>query len=770
METKTEYRVIGTRPLRPDGVDKLTGRSVYSADVQLPRMAYGRILRSPHAHAQIRRIDTTAAEALPGVLAVMTGMDLPAAAASMDLGEGGVQDMSHASNNVMANGKALYQGHAVAAVAATSLRIAEEALDLIRVDYTPLPPVMDVRAAMEPDTPLLHDDLRADFGGEKAEKPGNVAAHLLYEEGNLEEGFGAAAITVEGEFTTATVHQGYIEPHAATAEWRSDGQLTIWCSTQGSFAVRSQCAEILRHPVSQIKVIPTEIGGGFGGKISVYLEPVAAVLSRKAGRPVRITMDRAEVLLATGPSPGGYLKVRIGADAEGNLVAAQAYLAYEAGAYPGSPVGAGCSTMFAPYRVPHARIDGYDVVVNKPKSNAYRAPGAPMAAFAVESLLDEIAERLGLDPLELRRKNTAVEGTKRIGGPPYARIGHLECLEAALASDHWKTPLVRQGPDGKLRGRGVASGYWGNWDGTSSCTGRLNPDGTVLLLEGSTDIGGSRASIAMQFAEAFGIEYEQVHPQVVDTDTVGYNDVTGGSRTTFGTGYAAIKLAERMQRDIVEHLAEIWEVEPETVTINGPCYASNGKSASLTEVAKLLSERGRHVAASITAHGRNASGAFATHIADVEVDPETGKVDVIRYTAVQDAGKAIHPSYVEGQMQGGVAQGIGWALTEEYVYDGIGGLRNPSLLDYRMPTSLDVPEIETIIVEVPNPGHPYGVRGAGEVPIVPPPAAIANAIHQAVGVRLRDLPMNPPKVWTAIAESQAQKDLAASTSVDGTEG
>ncbi|HZO88972.1 MAG TPA: xanthine dehydrogenase family protein molybdopterin-binding subunit [Chthonomonadaceae bacterium] len=753
MDTETKYRVIGTRPLRPDGVDKVTGRAVYGADVVLPRMAYGKILRSPHAHARIRHIDTSRAEALPGVLAVMTSRDLPdVSASSVAMGEGGDMNMRYASNNVMAHDKALYQGHAVAAVAATSPHIAAEALALIEVEYEVLTPVLDVRKAMEPDAPLLLEELYTDTGGEKSEKPSNIAQHLIAEEGDVEKGFAEAAVVVEREYVTQTVHQGYIEPHAAVAEWRADGQLTIWCSTQGAFAVREQCAAILQHPISQIKVIPTEIGGGFGGKINVYLEPVAAVLSKKTGRPIKMVMDRAEVLMATGPTPGGYIRVKMGADAEGNLTAAQAYLAYDAGGYPGSPVSAGCTTVFAPYKLRNVRIDGYDVVVNKPKSAAYRAPGATIAEFATETVVDEICEKLGMDPLEFRRKNSAEEGDWRPWGPPYTRIGHKECVEAAQASPHWNSPLEKEGPDGKRRGRGVASGYWMNWDGTSSCTGRLNPDGTVSLLEGSTDIGGTRASIAMQFAEAFGVDYEQVRPMVVDTDTVGYTDVTGGSRTTFGTGYAAHELAKQMQRDIIAKLASLWEVAPESITVNGPCYASNGNSATLQEVAKLLEENGQHVAAAVTVKGHNSSGAFGVHIADVEVDPETGKVDVIRYTAVQDAGKAIHPSYVEGQMQGGVTQGIGWALNEEYAYDEAGHLRNANLLDYRMPTTLDVPMIETIIVEVPNPGHPYGVRGAGEVPIVPPPAAIANAIYDAVGVRMRELPMSPPKVCEAILQ------------------
>ena len=752
MATSTKYRVVGTRPVRPDGVEKVTGRAIYGADVVLPRMAHGKILRSPHAHARILSIDTSKAESLPGVLAIVTADDLPEVQGMVMQGEGGEVNMRHASHNILAHGKVLYQGHAVAGVAATNPHIALEALKLIQVEYEVLPAMMDVRQAMEPNATLLHEDLYTDDGGEKSEKPSNIAAHIVAEEGDIAQGFADAVLIVEREFVTQMVHQGYIEPHAATAEWRSDGQLTIWCSTQGSFTVRDQCAQILKHPISQIKVVPTEIGGGFGGKIPVYQEPVAALLSRKTGRPIKIVMDRTEVLLATGPTPGTYMKIKMGVDKEGTITAAQAYLAFEAGAYPGSPVSAGAACCLAPYKLKNVRIDGYDVCVNRPKTSAYRAPGATQAEFATESVVDEICEKMGIDPLEFRYNNATVEGDWRPWGPPYARIGNQECLEAAMTSDHWNTPLDKEGKDGKLRGRGVASGYWGNWDGISSCTGRLNSDGTVALLEGSTDIGGTRASIAMQFAESFGLTYEAVRPEVVDTDRIGYTDLTGGSRTTFGGGYAAHKLAEQMQGEIATRLAAIWEVETEAVTVNGPCYSSNGHSATIAEAAQMLEERGQQLTSSVTVQGHNASGAFATHIADVEIDVETGKVEVIRYTAVQDAGTAIHPSYVEGQMQGGVAQGIGWALNEEYFYNDKGLLRNANLLDYRMPTTLDIPLIETIIVEVPNPGHPYGVRGAGEVPIVPPPAALANAIHDALGLRLQELPMSPAKVCAALLQ------------------
>jgi xanthine dehydrogenase molybdenum-binding subunit len=752
----SKYRVIGTRPVRPDGVDKVTGRAIYGADVQLPRMLHGRVLRSPHAHARIKSIDTSKAEAMPGVLAVVTSAELPDRAASARLGEMGDVNLRHMSNNVLARDKVLYVGHAVAAVAATSPHVAAEALRLIEVEYEPLPPALEVRAAMEADAPLLHEDLYTDTGGEKSSKPSNAAAHLIFEEGDVEKGFAQADLVVEREFRTATVHQGYIETHNATAEWRADGYLTIWCSTQGAFPARTQVAQILDHPISQIKVVPAEIGGGFGGKISVYLEPVAALLSRKTGRPVKVLMDRAEVLLGTGPTPASHMRVKIGVTKDGRITAARADIAFDAGAFPGSPVGAGCMTVFAPYRLENVRIDGWDVVVNKPKSNAYRAPGATAAEYACEVVVDEICEKLGMDPIEFRLKNGAKEGDWRAAGPPYPRIGNLECLQAAKESAQYRTPLERQGPDGKRRGRGVASGYWFNVGLTSSASGRLNPDGTITLLEGSTDIGGTRASIAMQFAEALGVAYEDVHPQVVDTESVGFTEVTGGSRTTYATGYAAYELAQEMKRKITGSLAELWEVPANSISVNGAQYSANGKRASLSEVAKTLEEAGVHVTASVTVTPNGAGGAFATHVADVEVDPETGKVDVIRYTAVQDAGTAIHPSYVEGQMQGGVAQGIGWALWEEYTYDEQGRLRNATLLDYRMPTALDVPLIETIIVEVPNPGHPYGVRGVGEVPIVPPPAAIANAIYDAVGVRFYELPMSPHKVCMAI-QKQGQE-------------
>jgi CO/xanthine dehydrogenase Mo-binding subunit len=751
------YQVIGTRPIRHDGTDKVTGRALYGADVQLAGLLHGRILRSPHAHALIRTIDVRKALALPGVEAVVTAADLPDPGNRVaELGEGAIR-LRDLSCNTLAREKALYRGHAVAAVAASNPHVAEEALGLIEVDYEPLAPVLDVRAAMQPGAPILHADLRTESlagteGNGAGAKATNIAKHFQFKMGDPDKAFAEAAVVVERSFQTATVHQGYIEPHNATALWNADGTVTIWCSTQGAFTVRAQVAELLQIPLSRIKVIPMEIGGGFGGKIRVYLEPVAAVLSRKAGRPVKVLMNRAEVFEGTGPTPGSFIRVKLGADRDGRLVAGEAMLAYEAGAYPGSPVGPGAMCIFACYDIPNVVIDGYDVVVNKPATSAYRAPGATNAAFAAETVVDEICEQLGIDPLDFRIKNGAREGTRRADGPVYPRIGMIETARAAKANPHYTAPL-----DGPFRGRGVASGFWFNIALKSSATASVNADGTVSLVEGSTDIGGTRTSIAMQLAEALGIAATDVKPLVGDTDSVGYTDVTGGSRVTFATGWAAYEAAQDIIRQLCARAAQIWEVKPEDVSYDRgtlTCRKDRSKRLTFQELAAKLHATGGTVVGRASVDPPGQGGAFATHIVDVEVDPDTGKVTILRYTAVQDCGTAIHPSYVEGQMQGGTVQGIGWALNEEYVYNERGVMTNASFLDYRLPTSLDLPMIDTVIVEVPDPHHPYGVRGVGEVPIVPPPAAIANAIYRAAGVRMQALPMSPGRVLKEILTSK----------------
>ncbi|MFN8617219.1 MAG: xanthine dehydrogenase family protein molybdopterin-binding subunit [Dehalococcoidia bacterium] len=723
----------------------MTGRAQYGADIHLPGLIHGRILRSPHAHARIISVDTTEAEKHPGVFAVLTAKDFPGAEDKMEeLGESAI-NVKEALDNILAGEKALYRGHAIAAVAAVNAHVAEEALAKIKVQYEPLPAVLDVRDAMREDAPLLSEKRHTKtlMTGEMSEKASNIATYNKIAGGDLQTAWAEADLIVEREFTTKMVHQGYIEPHNSTAQWNPDGTIVIWTSTQGAFAVRNLTAEVLKHPVGKIKVVPMEIGGGFGGKLPIYLDPVAALLSKKSGRPVKVLMSRTDVFEGSGPTSGTYIKLK--AAVKGNrLTGVQATMCYEAGAFPGSPVGAGSMTMLSPYNIEAFEINAYDVVVNKPKTAAYRAPGAPAAAFAIESVIDELCKTQGLDPLAFRLENASKEGTRQVTGISFPRIGAEESVQAAIDSPHWKSPI--EGPN---RGRGVASGFWFNGGMQSSVVANVNSDGTVNLVEGSTDIGGSRASLGMQLAEVLGIPFDEIKPTVVDTDSIGHNDVTGGSRTTFASGLACFEAGMDIRRQMIARAAKMWGApEDEVVYEEGKLHSLKDRSKEMTfkEMAGQSARTGGPIAGKASLLARGAGGAFATHIVDVEVDPETGKVKILRYTATQDVGTAIHPSYVEGQIQGGVVQGIGWALNEEYYYDENGRMANSSFLDYRMPTALDVPMIDTILVEVPNPGHPYGVRGVGEVPIVPPLAAVANAIADATGHRFTDLPISPRRV------------------------
>ena len=750
LATKT-YDVVGTRPIRHDGADKVTGRALYGADFDTAGLLHGKILRSPHAHARIKSVDTSAAEALPGVAAVVVSADFASDAdAVVDLGEGATS-LKWLRDNVLASDKALYRGHAVAGVAASNPHVAEEAVALIKVDYEVLPPVVTVEQAMADGAPILHDSLKTKELGEETDAVSNIAEHFQHKKGDTAKGFAEADVVVEREYRAKTVHQGYIEPHNATALWNADGRLHVWCSTQGAFTVRDAMAQLLDMPVSNIRVTPMEIGGGFGGKIPVYLEPVAALLSRKTGQAVKMVMSRADVFEASGPTCGSWSRVKIGAKRDGTITAAEVDLACEAGAYPGSPVGAGAMCALAAYDIENGTVDGYDVVVNKPKTAAYRAPGAPNAAFAVEQAVDELAQKLGMDPIDLRLKNAAKEGTRRVDGPTFNRVGLVETLEAMRDHPHYSAPL------GENQGRGVAVGFWFNIGFDSAVNLAVNADGTVNLTEGSTDIGGTRASIAMQAAEVLGIPAEDIRPSVVDTDSIGFTAVTGGSRTTFATGWAAYEAAQSVKSQMIERAAKIWEVDADSVQMDKGVISSKSDpelSVTFAELAAQLGGSGGGISGAASVSPTGVGGSFAGNIVDVEVDPETGKTDVTRFTAFQDVGKAIHPSYVEGQMQGGSVQGIGWALNEEYYMNEDGGMVNSTLLDYRMPTSLDLPMIDTVIVEVANPGHPFGVRGVGEANIVPPTPAVANALQRATGRRLFETPMNPVAI-TAAADAAA---------------
>jgi len=757
---QTPSDLIGSRPVRPDGVPKVTGMAQYGADYSLPGMLWGAVLRSPHAHARIKSIDTSRAQALSGVKAVITSVDLPEQKFAYSGPERVQINYWHMTRNILAREKALFAGHPVAAVAATSQAIAAQAVKLIDVQYEVLPHVIDVEDAMRDDAPVLFDDLFTKGVEPTPTKPSNVARRAEFKAGDLEAGFAKADEVVEMSFKTEPVHQGYIEPHAALARYGTDGQCEVWSSSQGHFFVRAYTAALLGLKQSDVVVHPAEIGGGFGGKTVIYLEPLALTLSKKSGYPVKMVMTREEVMMATGPTSGSSMTVKMGVTRDGKIVAADGVFKFQAGAFPGSPVMNGAMCAFTVYEIENARAVSYDVVSNRPKAAAYRAPGSPIAAFAVESVVDELARRIGMDPLELRLKNAVKAGSPTIWGPKHAHDGFRETIQALMQHPAYQTPL---GPN---QGRGVASGFWFNAGGESSATIHVNEDGSIALATGSVDVGGSRASMAMMAAETLGVPYESVRSTVADTASIGYNHVTGGSRITYATGMAVVQACQKIIDDMRGRAAMIWDVDPEGVVWeNGaakPVNAEVGDFEPLTlkDIAAKRSVTGGPIVAEVAINAGGQAPGFSTQFCDVEVDPETGAVKILRYVAAQDVGRAIHRSYVEGQIEGGVVQGIGWALNETYVYNDKGQMENTGFLDYRVPVASDLPMIEAVLVEVPNPNHPFGVKGVGEVNIVPVMAAVANAIRGATGVRMTALPMSPPAVLAALDANQAEAEHA----------
>jgi CO/xanthine dehydrogenase Mo-binding subunit len=748
--TEQTFKSIGTSPIRPDGVPKVTGMAQYGADYSLPGMLWAKILRSPHAHARIRSINTSKAEALPGVKAVLTSADLPAQPFDYIGPERVAVNYWHMTRNILAREKALYEGHAIAAVAATTAAIAAEAIALIEVDYEVLPHVIDVDEAMHPDAPVLFEDMITRGVEPAPTKPSNVTKRLEFKVGDLDAGFAEADEIVEMSFKTAAVHQGYIEPHSCLARYGADGQCELWSASQGHFVVRAYTAKLLGMEIGNLVVHPAEIGGGFGGKTVVYVEPIAVALSRKTGHPVKIMMSREDVFKATGPTSGGSMTVKIGVKKDGTLVAADGVFKLQAGAFPGSPVMNAAMCAFAAYIIPNVRAVGFDVVSNRPKSAAYRAPGSPISAFGVESVLDILAQKIGMDPLKLRLKNAVKAGSPTPYGPKHSHDGFAETIQVLLDHPDYNKPL------GKNQGRGVASGFWFNGGGESTASIHINEDGTVVLATGSMDVGGSRASMALMAAETLGVPYASVRSTVADTASIGYNHVTGGSRVTFATGLAVVEACNKIIEQLRLRASIMWDVDVKGVVWEDGFAKPVDKSVgefeplSLKAIAAKRAVTGGPIVTEAAVNAGGQAPGFSTQFCDVEVDPETGAVKILRFVAAQDVGRAIHPKYCEGQIHGGVVQGIGWALNEEYIYDKQGRLANAGFLDYRIPVASDLPMIEAILVEVPNPNHPYGVKGVGEANIVPPMAAIANAIQQATGKRLTELPMAPHKVLAAI--------------------
>ena len=743
-ELSNNFKYIGTRPNRPDGLDKVTGRAKYGADFNAPNMLHAAVLRSPHAHARIIKIDTSKAEALAGAKAFVTRADFPTGLEGEDF---------YLQENTIAGDRVLYDGHAVAAVAATSALAAKDAIKLIEVEYELLPHVTDVDEAMKPDAPVVREGVQDHSVPEGL--PPNIVSYMDFGHGDLKAGFSEADFVMENTYKTEAAHQGYIEPHACVGQLGQDGKGEMWICTQGQWFIRKMCASVLGLEASQLRVTPSEIGGGFGGKTTIFSEALSLALSRKSGgRPVKLVMTRSEVLRATGPTASASMDVKIGMKKNGKMTAASAVFRMQGGAFPGmAPTGMALECAFANYQLPAVHHTGYDVLSNRPKSAAYRAPGSPMAAFAVESLVDEMCRKLNLNPIEVRLLNGSREGTKSSFGPTFRKIGLIETLEAAKSHPNLEVEL---GPN---QGRGIASGYWMNHGGETSISMALGEDGTVTLSIGTPDIGGSRASMALMVSETLGIPYEDVRVNVVETGSLGVNEPTHGSRATFATGKAAVEACNGAIKEMCRRAADKWGIDPEAIDwFDGAAHPSGPNAGdfppmTIKEIGRRMGRTGGPISSHHATTYGGAGESFGTHVVDVEVDPQTGKTTILRYLVVQDAGRAIHPSYVEGQFQGGAAQGIGWALNEEYIYGEDGRLQNAGFLDYRVPVASDLPMIDTIIVEVPSDNHPFGVRGVGETGIAPPLPAIANAVADATGQRLRHLPISPPKILKAIKEN-----------------
>lgn len=747
--------VIGQRiPLR-DGHLKVTGRLKFGADQRLSDLLHARLVLSPYAHGRIRRIDPTRARSIPGVVAVVTAADLPWFQREPE---------SHA-RALLAWERVVYYGQPVAVVLAESEAAAADGAAQVEVEIDPLPVVVDPLAAMSETAPRIwpggRPGVRADAGAHAADVgggkegrptlPGNVSDHVRYTRGDVAQGFREADLVLELTYRTSAVHQAYIEPHTTIAALDPATEtLTIWTSTQDPFGVREEVADFLGWPENRIRVVPTPVGGGFGGKFTL-LEPLVAALALHARRPVRLTLTRQEEFLIGTPAHASIITLKTGVKRDGTLTALQARLIFDAGAFPGSPARIAANLLGSFYRFPHYEIEAFEVLTNKPGVGAYRAPGAPQALFALESQMDEMARQLGLDPLEFRLRNVMEEGDELPSGRRYGPIGLRACLEALRAHPLWREPRKAPG-----EGVGVAVGGWHGGLEPAAAMCHVDRDGVVRIYVGAVDLQGTHTAMAQLAASILGVPVEQVRILQGDTDTAPYAGASGGSKTTYTVGLAVQRAAEEARAQILRIAAEHLEVAPEDLEIrDGRIYVRGVPEPRMTlgEVAGLAQRFGGKFepvfGRGTSAQTEQAPG-FAAMLVRVRVDLETGSVQVRGAVVAQDVGRAINPLLVEGQMHGGAAQGLGWGLWEALRYDENGVALTASFVDYALPTATEVPPIETHIVEVPSPHGPFGARGVGEPPVVPGAAAVANAIRDAVGVRITELPITAERVWTAL--------------------
>jgi CO/xanthine dehydrogenase Mo-binding subunit len=759
--------VIGQSVPRLDGPEKVTGLTRYAADVRLPGLLHARLVVSPHPHARIVRIDAGAARARPGVVRVFTGRDLPLTK----------PDPASRNRAPLAIDEALFNGHPVAAVVAETEAVAEDAAALVQVEWEPLPAVTDPLVAMRPEAPRVgsrHGDSEeelsmhgAEAGGGTGDEPKapNVPTTVHFHRGDVERGLREADAVVERTYTTSMLHQGYLEPRAAVARADPLGQVTVWSSTQALFFTRLEVAAALGLPEHRVRVVAMPLGGGFGGKF-VLLEPLAAALAVALRRPVSVVMTRHEEFLATTPAPASRFEVTLGARRDGTLTALRARVIFDAGAFSGAPLGIAALLLGGYYRCPNLDIRGWEVLTHKPGSGAYRAPGAPQATFAIESAMDELARRLGVDPLELRLRNAVEEGDPTPTGKPWPRIGLRECLEALRDRRATLTPPPADG-DGTRRGWGVAAGGWMGGVEPASAVCRVNGDGSLTVVLGTVDMSGTNTGLAQIAAEAFGTSVEGVQIVNGDSDAAPYAGASGGSKITYTVGTAVKAAAEDARRQVLAIAASELEASVHDLEIADGHVQVRGvpdRRVAIGRLARLATEFGGRYEPIL---GRGASAitlrapGFAAHLAEVAVDPATGRVRVVRQIVAQDVGRALNPAAIEGQVRGAVAQGVGWALLERMAYDEEGHLQSGTLMDYALPQVDQVPEVDVVLVEVPAPAGPYGARGVGEPPVIAAPAAIANAVADATGARFTALPITGEAVVRAASEATTASRRAA---------
>ena len=748
--------VIGVRRPRVDAPDKVAGVTRYAADGHVHGLLHARLVLSTEAHGLIRAIDTDAALEVPGVVAVLAAADLPTATQGTDR-----------TAEPLAREEVVFAGQPVAIVVAESEAAAEDAAELVFVDYEPLEPVLDVESAMTQGAPLARrveagtdsGDLESIHAGadhgqadEAAEElSGNVLDRIHRTRGDAAAALAASDAVASGTFRTPWIYQAYIEPQVATAWLEPSGTLVVSTATQGSFVTRSELARAYGLPLERIRVVAEPLGGAFGGKFAL-VEPLAVGAALALRRPVRLVLTRTEDFAATNPESAQVTELTVGARKDGTLTAFSGRMIVDRGTNAGCGVEGITSLLVAgPYRWEAFDVTGYGVQTNRFTFGAYRGPGAPTAAFAMESLLDELAAELGIDPLELRLKNSLVEGDQGVTGR-VPTFGAVEVLEAVSAHPLW----ARRDSLPEDEGIGVAAGYWPGGNEPAAAVCRIDTDGTMTVVSSAVDMTGVDTGFATIAAAAFGLPPEQVRVVAADTSTGPYAGGSGGSKVTYTVGRAVQRAAEAAREKLLAAASEELEIGPgDLEVVDGVVRAVGAPDRSITvqELAqKTLRFGGRYEP--IEGHGGSAqvsqAPSVAAHLAHVRVDRETGEVEVLDYVIAQDVGRALNPALVEGQMRGGVAQAIGWALYEELVHDEDGRLLTGSFLDYAIPTADRLPRIETVMVEVPAPDGPFGAKGIGEAPVVPGPAAIANAVHAATGVRFRELPMTAPRVWAAL--------------------